>query len=128
MTDIIAKAEDAMAGVTEGPWYIFSGAGAFIGRESQRGWRTVVVDIDEAKIVPEDARFIAAARQLVPNLIAHARAQADEIERIKAALLDAAQALEWCARECRMPSPAHRLIVKKWADENRAALTMEAKP
>jgi hypothetical protein len=63
------------------------------------------------------------AAQALLDLITHARAQEAEADRIKAALLDAVQALEWCAREGRMPSAAHRMLVTKWATENRAALT-----
>jgi len=76
MTDVIKQAEDVLVGVTEGPWrvdytigdrYLMSADG-----------ESLMCDMTYYPWVPEeqaDWDFIAAARQLVPDLIAHARAQ-----------------------------------------------------
>ena len=44
---------------------------------------------------------------------------ADRIETLEAALSNAVNALDWCARTGRMSSREYSLMVQKWADEIR---------
>lgn len=102
--DVVARAKDALKGVTAGPWsWVFrdfdDGAGDLLVSDTARtryeggmtwGGEThyatpVVASYAQAdgaarmKVQPDDADFIAAARTLVPELLA-------EIERLRGAL------------------------------------------
>lgn len=87
--DLIARAKAALEGVTVGPWTADS--------ESYGAWGHMILqqdnqltDIAEMVVYRADANFIAAARQLVPDLIAalEARdARIAELERDVAAAL-----------------------------------------
>jgi len=57
-------------------------------------------------VAPKDRAFIAAARQLVPDLIAHARAQEAEIARLR-------EALQWQADQ---PEAAPFMAMRARAD------------
>jgi hypothetical protein len=93
MTDIIERATQALDGVTEGPWddkgtdsedwsvdYPGDCSWCFVGRKNKtpvailigKGYRS-------DRMIDANARFIAASRQLVPDLIA-------EVQRLRAEL------------------------------------------
>ncbi|OBJ62513.1 hypothetical protein [Mycobacterium asiaticum] len=96
MTDIVERAEAALEGVTPGEWEWNRWGGLVAGRE------VYVLDFDgmasEITYTEADGEFIAAARQLVPELVAElktARAQRDEFRaQLDAALLAAADEAE----------------------------------
>lgn len=98
MVDIIEQAKTALEGTTEGPWWT---KGKYNGREMgcailaartdcgplpgnpTRGavaWSSAILNT-RARECEANARFIAEARQLVPELIS-------EVERLRAALAD----------------------------------------
>lgn len=92
MSDVIERAEAAMEGVTAGPWVV-----------NRDGWACVspgpdsvfhgyfegscgdcgdeILDSASVAISIEDAEFIAAARTLVPELVAELKAARAEVER-----------------------------------------------
>lgn len=97
MTDIIERAKAALEGATEAPWFVHDFADPLVSENPDASAVTVSCDhpahitvasmgggrmgsrsIEQAQ---KDARFIADARQLVPELIA-------EVERLRAALAD----------------------------------------
>lgn len=89
MSDIIARAEAALEGVTEGPWTVESQVDHMSGEteywlpeiEQWRGYRNnIQCGTDKAL-----ARFIAAARTLVPELIAELKSARAQLALLAAA-------------------------------------------
>jgi hypothetical protein len=81
MTDVVERARSALEGVTKGPWDTVSGASNVwhFPDEDERDQRPTIIlggNHQAGHVRQEDAEFIAAARQLVPELIA-------EIERLR---------------------------------------------
>jgi len=81
MDDLVKQSRDALDGVTEGPWRLGSWMDNVFGTGPNGEWFPICrVKRNDAPIEGnqdhKDARFIAAARQLVP-------AMADEIERLR---------------------------------------------
>ncbi|WP_185292747.1 hypothetical protein [Mycolicibacterium litorale] len=71
--DIVERAKAVLEGVTEGPWELIGG-GEYVTGVS------ICVAPDDGGVTGPDAEFIAAARTLVPELVA-------EVERLRAAPL-----------------------------------------
>lgn len=91
MTDIVERAKGAMAGVTPGPWKepLLDGLDYEDGSSCYRGgiYDTTVAHIPvflaSSGIDKRDARFIAAARALVPELVAEVERLRDLYTRIR---------------------------------------------
>ena len=92
MSDLIRRAREALVDVTPGPWAVGVTEEDYAkwfdvrGVPDADGWATVVSDeID----LDADARFIAAARDLVPAMV-------DRLEAQEALLREAMAVLERC--------------------------------
>ena len=77
MSDVVQQAKAALEGVTEGPWDVVSGAWGNVWHFPDEGTPTVVVRL--GGMSEPDAEFIAAARSLVPDLVA-------EVEKLRGAI------------------------------------------
>jgi hypothetical protein len=73
MSDIVARAEKALVGVTDGPWVLSEPDGNWI-------WPHVCNTYASS---PADSAFIAAARTLVPELVAELKTARAEAERLQ---------------------------------------------
>ena len=72
--DVVQAAKEALEGVTPGPWKLIGGGEYVTGVG-------VLVAPDDGGVTSADAEFIAAARSLLPELVA-------EVERLRAVLAD----------------------------------------
>ena len=81
MSDVVQQAKSALEGVTEGPWDVVSGAWGNVWRFPDEGTPTVVVRL--GGMSEPDAEFIAAARSLVPDLVAEVEELRGAIETIR---------------------------------------------
>ena len=115
MTDIIERAKAALEGVTEGPWKWSRNCQRLEGGKDGYGEVIAPGPVDcmshcyggtstiEFENEPHDAEFIAAARTLVPELIA-------EIERVRAAAQTLGRIIERHNRDVLDITGLHHLI------------------
>ncbi len=85
--DIIARAEAALEGVTDGPWVAeYSGeqGNCVIPHDAQSTREAVCTTHLYYQVA--DAEFIAAARQLVPELVAELKTTRAQLETLRAGL------------------------------------------
>lgn len=80
--DLIARAKAALEGVADGPWELIGGGEYVTGVG-------ICVAPDNGGVTGPNAEFIAAARTLVPELVA-------EVERLRADLRHALARADWC--------------------------------
>lgn len=96
MSDIVARAKAALESVTDGPWVVNREGWACISSGSDSVFHGYfegscgdcgdeIHDAASVAISIEDAEFIAAARTLVPELVA-------EVEKLRAVIIDRAVA------------------------------------
>lgn len=98
MSDIVERAKAALEGVTEGPWYSTGGVVWFVDviavpDPSDPSGQTSMPEQVQEKVCDTsegDAEFIAASRQLVPELVAEVERLRAEIERLRNVVVDAA--------------------------------------
>lgn len=94
MSDIVERAEAALDGITEGPWTVNHEGWACISSGSNSVFHGYfegscgdcgdeINDAASVAISIEDAEFIAAARALVPDLIAELKATRAENEQLR---------------------------------------------
>lgn len=92
MADIIARAEAALEGVSQAPWeatdyeednerccLVLAPAGSFVHGIASTGFGFPWISEDQAIA---DANFIAAARTLIPELVAELKATRAQLERV----------------------------------------------
>lgn len=85
--DIITRAEAALEGVTDGPWVAeYSGeqGNCVIPHDAQSTREAVCTTHLYYQVA--DAEFIAAARQLVPELVAELKTTRAQLDRLRAGL------------------------------------------
>lgn len=90
MSDVVERAKAALEGVTEGPWDAFWGDQCCGGTCVDNGHGLPLHSGGD--LLPRDARFIAAARSLLPELVA-------EVERLRHELSDAAARIRAFAKD-----------------------------
>lgn len=98
MSDLVARAEAALEGVTEGPWHYFF-AGQCCAQpciDNGHGLPLHSVEIEHC-----DARFIAAARTLVPELLAEVERWQDAVVELRRRDESATRVIEGLKREVR---------------------------
>lgn len=90
MSDIVERAKAALEGVTEGPWVqVETAAGGEWWVELPH--RATICESHGGRDVnPYDAEFLAASRQLVPELVAEVERLRAENERLRNTVVDAA--------------------------------------
>jgi hypothetical protein len=91
--DIIARAEAALEGVTDGPWSCYGNMAHEVFQEPTAD--SEGADVAHSVCHIEDSRFIAAARTLVPALVAELKTARAELEQLPSAddFHNAAQAI-----------------------------------
>lgn len=82
--DLITRAEAALEGVTEGPWMVMPGAHGNVWQFPDEGQSRLIVHC--GLMTPPNAEFIAAARSLVPELVAELKTTRAQLETLRAGL------------------------------------------
>lgn len=104
MDDLVDRARAALVGVTPGPWirdmsYWWPSKVRSLHPDHKHRWVVDVSSFPTATHTLEDARFIAAARSLLPEMADRIAALEADLARVEAKLEEAGKSLRECASE-----------------------------